>query len=90
MEAATTKSTMLGLFEFAYIDGDNGDFVIFEDCLLLKPVGDLPAGTRIESICFDVYVVRPGSPAFRFQKGGKEYTFNVDGFAVDVIARNQD
>jgi hypothetical protein len=54
--------------------------ILYEDCVLLKDIGDVPKGTKLDSIGFDVY--NTGNISFEFNE--KEYTCKLDASAVIV------
>lgn len=54
------------------------EWIVYSDCVITKTVGDLPPGTRVDEITFNIF----SDMELRFDHGGR--TFFLDAVPVGL------
>lgn len=77
------SKSILGLFTFDHVHKIIKSAVAYSGCVLLKDIGDIPAGTDLESVGLDF---SSSAPVMCFSYDGKKYfvTLSCDIERVDL------
>lgn len=77
---SSKRKNVMGVFEYEWIDDGYDDSIMYMECVLLRPIGDLPAGQRIDDILVAVYA----DFTAEFKHNGRAYKFGMKARPVDV------